>query len=270
MLDFATKAIIHHVRTRAIVTEALEVLFCLYLIYLKARDPDFQQIFMLYPAGLALVLSGTIAYRRTISVRGQDSYVDLTQLDQRKAFLFGEMAACLLVTLVGLLITIIFAGVVAPAVVFADGPKLVLGTGFLLVGAATAITVTFLLSGLALPSDTPSVLAIVVIVFGFSRSSLGAEMNKAIHQPQIVEPVVAVLKVLVPPLEELTRASMTGEFADYLPALANALGYLVLTGLGAVWLFNRRRFEAKPQARPGGSEETAERGPSRHERRPAK
>ncbi len=261
MLDYATKAIVHHIRTRAIVTEALEIAFCLYLVWLKARDPAFADIFMLYPACLSLVVSGTIAYRRTISVRGEKSYVDLSKLSERQAFLLGEMVACLLVTLLAIVITIGFAGALAPQVVFADGEKLVLGTGFLLVGAATAISVTFLLSGLALPSDTPSVLAIAVIVFGFSRSSLASEMNKVVHHPELVSSVAAVIKVLVPPLEELTRASMTGKFADYLVALGNAVIYFAITVLAALWLFCRREFTAKS--------EEVQRGAAGHERRSA-
>jgi len=227
-------AIAHHLRTWAWVTEVGEAALCIYLIALGAGDmtPD---VFMLYPGIFALVVAGTLAYRRTIACRSERSYVDLGKVRNRQALLFGEALACFVMSAVLIAATIAAGVVLAPGKVGSAG-VLAVGYILILINAAAAVMVTFLFSGLVLPSDAPSVLSIVVLVLGASRSSLSAEIMQSVP----AESLVFATRLLTPPFEEVTKCAMHGTLALDWAYVVQTVIYACLAAYISSALFARR------------------------------
>lgn len=227
-------AIAHHLRTWAWVTEAGETVLCIYLIALAASDmtPD---VFMLYPGIFALVVAGTLAYRRTIACRSERSYVDLGEVRNRQALLFGEALACFSMSAILIAATFVAGAILAPGKIGTAG-SLALGYGLILINAAAAVMITFLFSGLVLSTDAPSVLSIVVLVLGASRSDLSREIMRSVP----LEPLVFVSRLLTPPFEEVIKCAMHGTLAlDWAYAVQTVI-YACLAACISSALFARR------------------------------
>jgi len=243
---YLVAAIRHHLMTGAVFHEVAEAAFCVYLIHLRAPDRLAPDYFMLYPALLAIVVAGTVAYRRTMMCRQDRLGFAVGDVENRHGFLMGEMLACLAISMTLVIMTtvvgLIMVPLATPGVAHALG-----GLALIALMSATAISVTYLFSWLAMGSDLPSVLAIVVLVFGVSRSSLAQMIMESVGFP----PFVLVLNIATPPLEELIKCAMSGLFANYwLLMLQNSL-FVILTTYWASWLFVRRTIpRSNPSARP--------------------
>lgn len=249
-LHWTRSAIAHHFRSSAVISELVVTALAIYLLMVSA-EPMTLARFMLYPGITALLLAGMLAYRRAALCRSDKSHVNLEELTDTRSFLIGEMLASLILTA---LLTLAVIGVGAacyPELVAEHPGQVAAGYAIILLAASSAVALQYLFSGLCLRTEMASVLAIVAIVLGASRSALADEVHQALDRGfglghYLSQVILAVARIIFPPLEELIKSAMYGVTATTALYLVQGGVYAAIVAWVALLLIRRGQEAAVP------------------------
>lgn len=196
-------------------------------------DPEPETYAALYLCVLMLLLSSLVSYRRANALRAEGAWTDVGQEKNHTALLMGELLCSLTIALILALPSLIYVGVQQPGLVMASPATGLALLGALALIAAMASTVFYFLSAYVLGAEGFSVLAITVVILGFSRSDVPREITRTIAKvPALASlpiPDVASVatRILTPPIEETIKAAIDGTFAGRGLFVAQALLQIV-------------------------------------------
>lgn len=254
-LHWTKAAIAHHIKSYAIVSELLVTGCAIYFLAASSEPMSLARL-MLYPGITGLLLGGMVAYRRAILCRSEKSHVDVHKLSDTRSFLVGEIVASLLITGGLTSWVLVSAGLCYPELVTAHPYQVAAGFGIILLAAVTAITLQYLFSGLCFRTDMVSVVAIVAIVLGASRTALADEVHRALDHGAgvgrgISDIVLAIARVVFPPLEELIKSAMYGVTRMTAWYLVQCAVYAAIVAWVAALLVRRSVRAAAPDGATG-------------------
>jgi hypothetical protein len=196
-------------------------------------DPQAPQVVALWICGLCLLLASVVSYRRANALRTETSWISVADEKNPCALLWGELLCTWVVALVLTLPVIAYVAFTAPALLVPSTSAFLALLASLVLIAVMASSVFYFLSAYVLGAKGFSVLAITLVILGFSRSDVPREVGRtlskvpALAQLPIPEVVSAITRVITPPIEETIKAAIDGTFAGRELFVAQAIVQVV-------------------------------------------
>ncbi len=263
-------AFLTHFRSWSIVWELGACVVCVFLLVRNLplmsdpgpalhQTPEPEKDVALYLCVLALLISSLVAYRRSNALRAEGAWTNVAEATDHGALLTGELLCSLLVSVLYCIPPVAYVALAAPSYLAPSTEHalvLVASMGFIVV---ISTAVFYLLSAYVLGAEGFSVLAIAIIILGFSRSDVPREVARAAAKAPFMaslrldEGAEYVVRVVTPPIEELIRAALDGTFAGRGLFIAQAalqvclallLSYVVVSKWGSYDWRERRRKAA--------------------------
>ncbi len=168
---------------------------------------------------LALLLASLVSYRRANALRAEGAWTNVTKEQSHGALLWGELLCAWAVTILLLLPTIVYLAATQPQLLAPSAAAAATLASALVLITLMASAVFYFLSAYVLGAEGFSVLAITIVILGFSRSDVPREVARTVEKiPALaalpISDVVSIAtRVFTPPIEETIKAAIDGSFA---------------------------------------------------------
>ncbi len=220
------------------------------------QNPEPHKDVALYLCVLALFVSSLVAYRRSNALRAEGAWTNVAEATDHSALLTGELLCSVLVSALYCIPPIVYVAFANPSALAPSMQDFLVLSAAMGLIIAIATAVFYLLSAYVLGAEGFSVLAIAIVILGFSRSDVPREVARAAAKLPATADLgldnVAsiVVRVVTPPIEELIRAALDGTFAGRTAfilqavlqvGLAVLLSYYVVSKWGSYDWRERRR-----------------------------
>jgi hypothetical protein len=229
-----------------------------------AGDPRAAEVVALWLCGLNLLLASVVSYRRANALRTEAAWTSVADEKNPCALLWGELLCSWVVALVLTLPAIAYLALAAPALLAPSTSALLALLASMVLITVMASAVFYFLSAYVLGAEGFSVLAITLVILGFSRSDVPREAARtlskvpALAELPIPDIVSKVTRVITPPIEETIKAAIDGTFAGRGLFVAQALVqvvFLIALSMYVVSRWGALDLEARREAaRNKGSE----------------